>query len=155
LRDDRDDARGEPVANDDVLDPTHLGRVPMFSGCTREQLHEVAALATPVRVASGDDVVREGGADAGLYVIADGNAVVLRGGRQVATLAAGDYFGELSLFDAAPRTATVRATSPLSCILLTPDAFERAVEVPAIRNALLHGMALRIRQFDQRAYWSR
>lgn len=136
-------------------DPTYLGQVPMFGGCTPEQLDEVAGLATAVEIAAGHDVVHEGATDPGLYVIASGNAIVFRGGQQVASLGPGDYFGELSLFDAAPRNATVRANTALSCIRLTPDAFERAVEVRAIRTALLRGMAERIRQFDRRAYWSR
>jgi CRP-like cAMP-binding protein len=143
------------VVTGQTLDPTYLGQVPMFRGCTPEQLDEVAGLAAAVEVAEGHDVVREGEIDPGLYVIAAGSALVLRGGQQVASLGPGDYFGELSLFDAAPRNATVRANSALSCIRLTPDAFERALEVRAIRIALLRGMAERIRQFDQRAYWSR
>ena len=138
-----------------TLDPTWLAQVPLFGGCTPEQLDEVAGLATAVDVAAGHDVVREGETEPGLYVIASGSAIVFRGGQQVASLGPGDYFGELSLFDAAPRNATVRANTELSCIRLTPEAFERAVEVPAIRTALLRGMAERIRQFDRRAYWSR
>jgi len=142
------------VVTGQTLDPTCLAQVPMFGGCTPEQLDEVAALATAVDVASGHDVVREGETDPGLFVIASGSAIVFRGGQQVASLGAGDYFGELSLFDAAPRNATVRANTALSCIRLTPDAFERVLEVRAIRTALLRGMAERIRQFDRRAYWS-
>jgi CRP-like cAMP-binding protein len=137
-----------------MLDPTCLAQVPMFGGCTPGQLAEVAALATVVDVAAGHDVVREGETDPGLFVIASGSAIVFRGGRQVASLGPGDYFGELSLFDAGPRNATVRADTALSCIRLTPGAFERVVEVRAIRSALLRGMAERIRQFDRRAYWS-
>src|SRR3954466_7867421 len=137
------------------MDPTFLRQIPMFSGCTPEQLDEIARLATSVGVAEGHDVVREGAVDPGLYVIVSGSALVFRGGQQVASLEPGDYFGELSLFDTAPRNATVRANTPLACIRLTPDAFERALEVRAIRTALLRGMAERIRQFDQRAYWSR
>jgi len=141
--------------SDRALDPTHLARVPMFGGCTPAQLEEIAGLATAVDVADGEDVVREGGTDRGLYVIAAGTAVVLRSGQRIATLGPGDYFGELSLFDASPRNATVRASSALACILLTPEAFERALDVRPIRTALLRGMAERIRRFDQRAYWSR
>ena len=71
------------------------------------------------------------------------------------TLAPGDYFGELSVFDAAPRSATVCATEHLTCLRLTRDALDRVLDIPSIRSALLHGMAARIRDFDRRAYWSR
>jgi CRP-like cAMP-binding protein len=127
----------------------------MFSGCTPEQLDEVAGLGAVVDVPDGADVVREGDTEPGLYVIVSGTAIVLRSGRTLASLGAGDYFGELSLFDEAPRNATVRASSELSCILMTRDAFDRALDVRTIRTALLRGMAERIRQFDQRAYWTR
>jgi CRP-like cAMP-binding protein len=143
------------VTNFQTPDPTYLGQVPMFSGCTREQLIEIGRLGDAIDAAEGSDVVREGDAGEGLYVITSGTAVVLRGGRQVALLAPGDYFGELSLFDAVPRNATVQAREKLSCIMLTREAFTKVLDVPTIRDALLHGMAARIRQYDQRAYWSR
>jgi CRP/FNR family cyclic AMP-dependent transcriptional regulator len=76
---------------------------------------------------------------------------VLRGGREVAELGPGDYFGELSLFDPAPRNATVAAVGPLSLVLLSREAFLRAVdEMPQIRDTLLHGMAHRIHELDAR-----
>lgn len=127
----------------------------MFSGCTREQLDEIARLGDAINAVEGSDVVRQGDVGDSLYVIVSGSAVVLRGEQLVASLAPGDYFGELSLFDAAPRNATVRAAADLSCIRLTRAAFGRVLDVVAIRDALLHGMALRIREFDRRSYWSR
>ena len=75
-----------------------------------------------------------------------------RGGHEVAELEPGDYFGELSLFDPAPRNATRhRRPTSLSCVKMTRVAFTQALdEIPAVRDALLHGMAHRIHELDQR-----
>ena len=79
-------------------------------------------------------------------------ATVTRGEREVASLGAGDFFGELALFDPAPRNATVTAVSQVSMVSLHRDAFRRALdETPAMRDALLHGMAQRLHQLDAHA----
>lgn len=139
------------MSYDRALYQMYLAQIPMFAACSGEQLDLVARLGAAVTVAQGSDVVVEGDAGDGLYIVASGAADVLRNGEAVASLGLGDYFGELSLFDPAPRNATVRAAEPLSYVMLTPDAFAQALdEIPEIRDALLHGMATRIHELDQR-----
>jgi CRP-like cAMP-binding protein len=137
---------------DTALYQMYLRSVPMFGSCTREQLDMLAGLGDAVSFVDAADVIREGDFSDGLYVIASGHARVRRGDRVVADLAPGDYFGELSLFDPAPRNATVTAVGDLTCVVLSRAAFTRALdEIPAVRDALLHGMARRIHELDQRA----
>ena len=139
------------MSYDRALYQMYLAQVPMFRSCSSEQLDLLARVGEAVSVVEGRDIVTEGDAGSGFYVIASGTADVLRGGETVASLAAGDYFGELSLFDPAPRSATIRATEGLSCVMLTREAFGAAIdEVPEIRDALLHGMAARIHELDRR-----
>jgi CRP-like cAMP-binding protein len=77
---------------------------------------------------------------------------VRRGGKELTRLEVGDYFGELSLFDPAPRNASVTAIGTLSCVVLRRSDFARVLDgVPELRDALLRGMARRIHQLDQRA----
>jgi CRP/FNR family cyclic AMP-dependent transcriptional regulator len=136
---------------DRALYQLYLSRIPMFSTCTEDQLDLIAQLGDAVATEAGHDVVREGDTGEGFYVITSGSALVRRGDRDVATLGAGDYFGELSLFDPAPRNATVTAASSLSCVVMSRASFVRALnEVAAVRDALLHGMARRIHDLDQR-----
>ncbi len=136
---------------DRALYQMYLSRVPMFSSCTTEQLDLIAQLGDAISVADAHDAVREGDTGDGFYVITSGHATVRRGGQDVSRLAPGDYFGELSLFDPAPRNATVTAAGTLTCVTLSPAAFTEALDqVPAIRDALLHGMARRIHEIDQR-----
>ena len=136
---------------DRALYQMYLSKIPMFSTCTADQLDVIAQLGDAVTTVDGRDVVQEGDTGDGFYVITSGRAAVRRGGKDVAQLAPGDYFGELSLFDPAPRNATVTAAGTLSCVMLSRAAFTQALDkVPALRDALLHGMARRIHELDQR-----
>lgn len=130
----------------------YLAEVPMFAHCSTAQLDLIASLGEADSYAPGRDIVREGGeGDGGFFIVTGGRAQVRRHDRDVAELGTGDYFGELSLFDPAPRNATVTAIDTVTCVVLSPDAFRRALdEVPAVRDALLHGMARRIHELDER-----
>jgi CRP-like cAMP-binding protein len=65
------------------------------------------------RYSDGEVIFRRGDPSGGMYVIRTGKVVVLRSEEDaepvLATLKAGDFFGEMSLFDGKPRSATVRA----------------------------------------------
>jgi cAMP-dependent protein kinase regulator len=129
----------------------YLAEVPMFARCTTAQLDLVGRLGEADVYQPGQEIIREGDAGDGFYLLTGGHAQVQRGDRAVADLGPGDYFGELSLFDPAPRNATVRAVDTVNCVVLAPDAFRRALdEIPAVRDALLHGMAQRIHELDAR-----
>ena len=129
----------------------HLSRIPMFGSCTPEQLDRLAELGDTRAASDSDDLVREGDKGGTFFLITSGHARVTRRGREVDTLGPGDYFGELSLFDPAPRDATITAVGPLSLVALSRVAFMRALdEIPTFRDSLLHGMARRLHELDQR-----
>jgi CRP-like cAMP-binding protein len=125
--------------------------VPMFSKCSSQQLERLASNTAERDVDAGEDIVREGSQGDEFFVIADGAATVVRGGEDVASLGTGDYFGELALLDPAPRDATVTASKPSNLLVLSRDVFTKALdELPALRDAILTGMARRIHEFDRR-----
>ena len=104
----------------------YLAGVPMFARCSTAQLDLVAALGEADSYRPGQDIVREGDeGGGGFFVITGGRARVRRDDHDVAELGTGDYFGELSLFDPAPRNATVTAIDTVTCVVLSPDAFRR------------------------------
>jgi len=108
-------------------------------------------LASPRGFAAGTAVVREGETGDEFFVLM-GTATVSRQGRDVASLEPGDYFGELALFDPAPRNATVAADVPVTVAVLERRRFQTALDaVPAMRDALLRGMARRLHEVDARA----
>ena len=94
----------------------------------------------------------EGDAGNEFFVITSGKARVRAVARTSPTLGQGDYFGELSLFDPAPRDATVKRSVRSTLVALSRDAFSKALdEMPPIRDAILHGMAHRLHELDARA----
>jgi len=127
----------------------HLATVPLFSACSRKDLQAVAKRAEDVKVDAGKVLVSEGAAGAEFFVILEGTAKVSRHGQEVATLGAGDFFGDLALLDRAPRNATITATSPMELVVLGQREFSSLIdEVPGFAHKLLAGLARRLRAYD-------
>ncbi len=94
-----------------------LGRVPLFAELSGRQRRKLAASFRERTFRPGTDVVRQGSMSGmGFFVVTDGEAAVSVDGVEVATLSAGDHFGELALITRAERTATVTARTELHCL---------------------------------------
>jgi CRP-like cAMP-binding protein len=91
-----------------------LHGVPALHSLDMASLEDVAARSLPDRAAAGAEVVRQGEGGSRFYVIESGEAEVVLGGYPIARLSAGAGFGERALLRDSPRTATVRAITPLS-----------------------------------------
>jgi len=141
---------GVETDGDGRAEPGHLHGVPWFAACTEEQLREVARLAERLHVQAGEVILREGRLGRELFVILSGTATVTRDGRVVNVRGSGDYFGELAAIEAAPRSATVTATTDLDVLIIGPREFEAMMEIPGFRNALMKGMSRRIREADDK-----
>ena len=125
----------------------YLSRVPMFSQCSSTQLEQLASDSSERSVDAGAAIISEGDSGDEFFFLADGAAEVSRGGNAVAKLGPGDYFGELALLDPAPRDATITATAPSNLLVMSRDVFTKALDdLPALRTAVLHGMARRIHE---------
>ncbi len=141
---------GAQAESDEWASSLRLQGVPWFAACTEEQLNELARIAERLDIQAGEVILREGRLGRELFVILDGKATVTRDGRVVNRLQAGDYFGELSAIEAAPRSATVTAATDLDVLIIGPREFEAMMEIPGFRNALLIGMSRRIREADDK-----
>jgi len=93
-----------------------LMRVPLFAGCSDEEVRDIAELAHLLRFEDGAVIVPEGEEGLGFYLVMSGEAVVVRGGEEVNRLGAGDFFGEIALLEGTPRTASVVAEGTAVCI---------------------------------------
>jgi CRP-like cAMP-binding protein len=121
-------ARTDVVAGRRVQRLRLLRRVPLFRSLSVEALERLATGARRETYPAGVDVIREGDPDArDYYVIESGRAEVVLADWPVATLGAGDAFGERALLRDAPRAATVRALSELTTYAIDRDAFLEAV----------------------------
>lgn len=115
-----------------------LKRVPLFSGCTKGELRELAKTADELDIREGTVLTREGRPAREFFVLIDGTARVTKGGKKVADLGAGDWFGEIALITNSPRTATVTATSPGDVLVITDRRFHSVVEtMPSIALKVL------------------
>jgi CRP-like cAMP-binding protein len=131
----------------------HLAQVPLFAACSRKELQTIAKASDEVTVPSDKVLVEQGASGRECFVIVDGTASVKRNGRRVATLGPGSYFGELSLLDKGPRTATVTAETPLTVLVLGPREFSSVLDaVPGLSHKLLTTLATRVRDLDTKAY---
>jgi len=126
-----------------------FAKVPIFSACSTEELLRVAQVCTFRDAAPGDAIVVEGEAGTEFYVILRGDAIVSRGGVEVGRVGAGDFFGELALFDPAPRNATVTAHDAVSLAVLSKLAFRKVLDETPIRDNIFLGMARRLHQLDE------
>ena len=119
----------------------------LFMGLPPEGLAVLARRATEVEFPAGHVIARQGEIGTGLFIIISGAVKVVRSGDLLAQLKAGDFFGELSVLDRMPRTASVTSEEPTRCLALASWDFDAAVaESPSIALAILRGLALRLRE---------
>jgi CRP-like cAMP-binding protein len=123
-----------------------LSGTDLFAGVGERAINAIAAEARVVNHAEGKDITEEGGGAAGFHLIRSGTVSVTVGGQSRPDLGPGDYFGEISMIDGKPRSATVQATSPVTTISLASWAFHPILdEHPDVTKELLKVMCARLR----------
>ena len=125
-----------------------LRNVPLFEALDDDALAALAERMREVTFESGAEVVQEdrrGARVLAFFVIVEGSVVVARRGEEKASLGPGDYFGEIGLFLERPRTATVTASSDITCLALSGADFRAFLESePTLAWPLLQTMARRL-----------
>ena len=96
-----------------------LKRVPLFAGMPTRDLVQVAGIAEEVLCEPEERVISEGEQGHAMFLIVEGEVVVHRGEQRLATLRPQDCFGEMSILDNEPRSASVTALT--DCLLLKVD----------------------------------
>ena len=115
-----------------------LKQVPLFARCSKSELRELAFEAAEIYPREGEVLTKEGRPGREFFVLVTGTARVARNGRKLADLGPGDWFGEIALLTAAPRTATVTATSLVDVLVITDRGFKRVVDtMPSIALKVL------------------
>lgn len=126
-----------------------IGQLGLFASCDRRQLARISELATTIGVAPGTVVCREGRPGREAFVLLSGEVEVTIGGRSLASLGAGSFFGETALLDGGARTATVVARTPLEVLVFNPAEFDAMLkEIPQIGRRILTAVESRLRFAD-------
>jgi CRP-like cAMP-binding protein len=127
-----------------------LGRVPLFAGLSRRHLRQLAEHADIVGFHERETIVESGQPGGTFYVILEGEAKVVRGGRTIDRMGPGDFFGEISLLDGGPRTASVVADTPVAAIRIFKRSFDKVVsQEPAVASKILTVVARRLRDAER------
>ena len=115
-----------------------LKRTPLFAGCSKNELRELAKTADELDLREGTVLTREGRPGREFFVLIEGTALVTKKGKKIAELGPGDWLGEIALITDSPRTATVTATSPVDVLVITDRRFRSVVEtMPSIALKVL------------------
>lgn len=131
----------------------HLAKVPLFSRCDKNELKAISRRVTELRFDPGRQLTREDGPGYEFFVIVSGKAKVTRGDTEVATLGPGDFFGEMSLLEKEPRTATVTVEEPMEALVIDGREFRSLLEeAPELTFKIMAGMAGRIRELDDQLF---
>jgi CRP-like cAMP-binding protein len=133
-----------------------LRKVPLFEDLDERSIRAIANAIVEQSYAPGQEIVREGDTGVGAFIIRSGRCEVMqkRGSDQVrlGELGPGDFFGEMALLDEFPRSATVRAIEPTTCLGLTRWHFRGILEShPQIALGILPVLTKRLRNAERQA----
>ncbi|HVM29717.1 MAG TPA: Crp/Fnr family transcriptional regulator [Candidatus Limnocylindrales bacterium] len=129
-----------------------LGRCPLFAHASEPMRRSIAGGMRRRRFRRNEVIFHQGDTGDSLHIVATGAVKILLPSAEgeeaiIATLWPGDFFGELSLLDGAPRSATATAIEPTETFVLPRDGFHTLLEQdPALRDALLEGLAHELRR---------
>jgi CRP/FNR family transcriptional regulator, cyclic AMP receptor protein len=122
-----------------------LKKAPLFAGCSKSELRELAKTADEIDLRAGTVLTREGRSGREFFVVIEGTAEVMQKGKKIADLGPGDWLGEIALITDSPRTATVTATSPMDVLVITDRRFRSVVEtMPSIALKVLSRVGERL-----------
>lgn len=126
-----------------------LKKVPLFSELNRRHLDLVARHTDQVRIGADRVLARQGEHGLEFMLIVDGDARVEVDGNTIARLGAGQFFGEMSIIDGRPRTATVIAETPVELLVIHRRVFGHLLDtIPGLQKKVLLSLCNRLRETD-------
>ncbi len=105
-----------------------LKTIPLLAGLPHADLVALAKKVTEASYAVGTELIKEGTSGSSVFLIVSGECEVRRHQRRIRTLGVGQFFGELSIIDPAPRTASVRVTEAATVLILEGKDFRTALK---------------------------
>jgi CRP/FNR family transcriptional regulator, cyclic AMP receptor protein len=136
------------VGQDAKMD--QLSRLPLFEGCSQRQLREVARITEVRELPEAAVLARSGEAGHEFFMLLDGRVRIDVSSRKRSYLGPGEFFGEMSLLDGGPRSATVVAETGVRLLVINRRDFSLLLaKVPDLTRHLLVVLSRRVRQADK------
>lgn len=124
--------------------------VPIFKELRDDFLVRLASVMDEMAFANNYTIITEGHEGRALYIVVSGRVSVHLRGQELAQLEQNACFGEMSVFDAEPRSASVTALEPCSCLVLTQQQLYDAIdETPGIAVNIIRLLSRRIRELNR------
>jgi CRP-like cAMP-binding protein/HEAT repeat protein len=145
----REPTLGEPLMPKSIVDRVFvLEGVQLFHGLSVDDLAAVAAITTEGHAAGGEIIYRQGDPGDSMYIIVSGEVRLLKDGKLLMDLYAGDSFGQVSILDHGPRPVTARAGDEGADFLyLEREPFmDLIADRPEVINGLFVVLARRLRE---------
>ncbi|HEY9624917.1 MAG TPA: cyclic nucleotide-binding domain-containing protein [Crinalium sp.] len=123
--------------------------VPIFKELRDDFLVRLASIMDELSFPTKHTIFTQGQEGRSLYILVSGRVRVHIGNRELARLEQGACFGEMSLFDAEPRSATITTLEPCECLMLTQQQLYEAIdETPGIAVNIIRLLSRRIRELN-------
>jgi CRP-like cAMP-binding protein len=130
----------------------HLRRVQLFHDCTDDELNKIAGISSIEEWPAGKVLTEIGTPGDSFFVVIDGRVAVESQVGVADPLRPGDFFGEMSLLDGEPRSATVTATTDVRVLVVDRLHFWRLLnETPDLVRRMLVVLSRRVRRLEQAA----
>ncbi|MFQ5954289.1 MAG: cyclic nucleotide-binding domain-containing protein [Kiloniellales bacterium] len=131
-----------------------LRNIPLFAKIDASKLKLLAFTSERLNYEPGQDLFKQGDPGDAAYIILEGQADIIvntpEGELVVANMKKSDFVGDIAILCDVPRTATVRATQPLSALVITKDLFFRLVtEFPDVSVEIMRELAQRLHKTTQ------
>ena len=127
------------------MDTKQLEGVGLFSSLSKGELEKLSRWTDDLTVKEGEELATEGRFAHEFFMIEEGTAKVMQGGKEIAELGPGDFFGEIALLETERRTATVVAATPLRVIVMFQREFRQMeAEMPAVAARIRSAIRARL-----------
>lgn len=126
-----------------------LQSVDLFRLLAPFEIRRLVRASTTKRWGDGEEIVSEGGAPTGFFLILEGTGKVTKHGKQVDTVSANDYFGEISLIDGGARTASIMADGEVETMEISQSMFRTVIDAyPGMSHQVQLLLCRRIRDLE-------
>lgn len=125
--------------------------VPIFKELRDDFLVRLASIMDELAFPAKHTIFTQGQEGRSLYIVVSGRVRVHLGSQDLARLEQGACFGEMSLFDSEPRSASVTTLDSCECLMLTQQQLYEAIdETPGIAVNIIRLLSRRIRELNQK-----